>query len=654
MANSTVKIDNETKNLLRQISSKMEGMTGLADSLKEGLQSMKDMKDMLVDGNGAFFTNISNSLLGTVSRIKADEQVGESAMADNRLAMHLGGGSPERGTAEYYQQIYASTPASPAETQAAALKETFNDSGVLDSFKKMLSGASSAGQGSDVRGLNEIIQEATKGQADDRSLGEKVADKFLVGRVFNKAKNWFSDRDIRKEEKATAKDQGVIKREQKAMDRLNAKYRKMKNKGASDEELDALREGYNQHKEKQTGAATRINERRNTDLTEMDIPKERTQTAQEKYDEWMKDLLSIDFGSVDLLKKPDAAASSLNPKMAIGMDAAKTPEVITPSSGLSSSGKTFDKSKAIDAEVVKDAGDEALDIRRKLLTQDSPVIDNKNKADSDKENGDIQRKLDTQLRPEFYKEGTALFKKGNSGELFGSLNDSLAGLKKGLGGVGKGGLYAALGVASIASIAKIGEAASLVKDWWKSSGDAKKTRDAIHDQGAAAHQNMKKGWNDELRDAYSELEMAEKALDNTWLFDGKEKKRLEEAKRKVEREKKKMEEFQKAREAAGIDFNDNKAMTEFKKKWDAEQKAKMKAALAAGNAKQVGTPNATTPGASTQPEKVETAAEQAKRIEDATFTGTKKALLDSDVQKQNEANAKTTGQQIDQSLVGRK
>jgi hypothetical protein len=84
-------------------------------------------------------------------------------------------------------------------------------------------------------------------------------------------------------------------------------------------------------------------------------------------------------------------------------------------------------------------------------------------------------------------------------------------------------------------------------------------------------------------------------------------------------------------------------------------KAQQNGKLAAGNMQESGQQQtAQTPGAKAEPDKAVTAEEQMKRQEEATYNATKRALLDNDVQRQNEENAKIQGQQIDQSLNGRK
>ena len=109
---------------------------------------------------------------------------------------------------------------------------------------------------------------------------------------------------------------------------------------------------------------------------------------------------------------------------------------------------------------------------------------------------------------------------------------------------------------------------------------------------------------------------------------------------------------------AGVNTNDTEEFNKFKELYDrgqADQYKSGKSKLAAGNLQEAGQEaTAQTPGSKVDTENVETTEEQMKRQEEATFNAMKRALLDIDVQRQNEENAKIQGKQIDQSLNGRK
>ena len=88
----------------------------------------------------------------------------------------------------------------------------------------------------------------------------------------------------------------------------------------------------------------------------------------------------------------------------------------------------------------------------------------------------------------------------------------------------------------------------------------------------------------------------------------------------------------------------------------AEAEAKKKAEttkLAAGSMEQGSTPTVQTPGAQTKVESMYNFTAELERIQEATFQGTKRALLDVEVQRKNEENAKLQGREINSRLVGR-
>jgi hypothetical protein len=109
-----------------------------------------------------------------------------------------------------------------------------------------------------------------------------------------------------------------------------------------------------------------------------------------------------------------------------------------------------------------------------------------------------------------------------------------------------------------------------------------------------------------------------------------------------------MAQFQKAAREAGVNVHDDAAMNKFKEEYDIKHKA------AAGNIDQYKAPTAQTPGAELSTGDVETAEEKAKREEETMYQATRRAMLDPDVRKLGEENAKQTGKQINESLVGRK
>lgn len=657
MAQNTVNSTAETNDILKQLESKMSSIMGVVDSLS---RKVDETNDMFVSGDSAYFLNMADAIGSTMHEQEMDRRLYEEAMEQNRRARELSGErSPERSDRDFWKQAFAPTPVSPAEAQANALKSTFTDSGVMDAFRNMLGGGAKQDGG---KALGDIIKEAVRGNADDRTFGEKALDKMGLGRI-TKLKDWWADRDIRKEEKATAKDQGTIKREQKQMDRLSAKYRKMKSSGASEEELAKIQEQYDAHRDSQTAAATRISERRNDDLAEMGMPGKTDSKSPQ-----VPDLKAF----VDMFNKAGLGATAPNPGAPANLGKSLS-TALAPVSGKKATGEN------VNTEIVDDTGTRTKDVTN---DKDEPVELAKETKGSlaqvgdAKEAADIQRKLDTTLRPDFYKEGISFFKKGNSGELFDGLGSMLGG--GGLGSMGKAGLYAAAAAAVGASVAKIVQAAGLVKDWYNASNEAVENVKKMTEQNNANLEKRKNGVNDDMLTATQNANTAEQELhesEESWadsagsfvkdtlfggLFGKSDRKKAQEkaaaAEKKRQEELKKYGALRDAAKKAGVDINNVEEMKKFKSDYDKEQAEHRNAArLAMGNLQESGQQQtAQTPGAKAEPDKAVTAEEQMKRQEEATYNATKRAFLDNDVQRQNEENAKIQGQQIDQSLNGRK
>lgn len=693
----TANLTAETNEILKELEKKMSSVMSVVDSLSSKVDKEHEL---FVSENSAYFLNMASALGSSLHESEMDRRMYEEAMEQNRKAAEMSssaaaGRSPERGDPGFWAQAFAPTPVSQAEMQASALKSTFSDSGVMASFKTMLAGINEkSDSAAETKQLQDIIKEATRGNADDRTFGEKALDKMGLGAI-NKLKNWWGDRDIRKEEKATAKDQGTIKREQKQMDRLSAKYRKMKSSGASEEELAELREKIQGHQATQENAARRISERRNTDLFETEMP-----TSQKAPDLQVQVMQNLVAALKSAGMQPAAPAEAVAPvpekpvadtravaALPAPTPAVKTGEVITPDKAVSNAlvpvvgkGRTgkLDSAEVVDAEVVDDVrtkdvtGDrnEPVELAKETKGALAPVGDTKEAAD-------IQRRLDTTLRPDFYKEGTKAFKMLTSGQLMAGLSGALGGL----GGGAKGALYAAAAGAVVASVAKVGQAVSLVKDWYGASTEAVNSVKQMTEHANAELEGRKNGVNDDMLAATQESLAADQKLhesEESWadsagsfvkdtlfggLFGKSDRKKAREAaadaelKRRTEIQKyNAMREYAKK---AGVDPSDTKEMAKYKELYDKGESFNYtppsNGKLAAGNLSESDRADTKkTPGSSAEPEKVETAQEQMRRQEEATYNATKRALLDNDVQKRNEENAKIQGQQIDQSLNGRK
>lgn len=694
MAQNTANTAAETNDILKQLESKMSGIMGVVDTLS---RKIDETNDMFAAPDSAYFLNMSGALRTSMHESEMDRRLYEEAMEQNRRAEELSRGrSPERGDANFWSQAFMPTPVSPAEVQANALKATFGDSSVMDAFKNMLG---SVTQKDDAKAMNDIIKEALRGNADDRTIGEKALDKIGLGSL-TKIKNWWADRDIRKEEKATAKDQGTIKREQKQIDRLYAKFRNMKASGASEDELREVRDELVGHQLAQNAAATRIQESRNTDLSELGEPNNPgTGITPENIKEFYK-------GGTEYFSKVGTGKFMEELKAAVGtsfmetnQDIARIREVMdiqgkmdtntrpgfykagTTTFNKINSGEFLDEftSALVDGEASdgSSGGGASSSALRSIKSSAEKLETEMVKV---REILDIQSRLDTRMRPDFYKAGTVSFKKVNSGaladEIANAIGDSGGG--PGILGGSKGGLYAAAAVAVGASAAKIGQAVSLVKDWYNASNEAVENVKKMTEQNNANLEKRKNGVNDDMLTATQESNTAAQELhesEDSWtdsagsfikdtmfggLFGKSDRKKAQEkaaaAEKKRQEELKKYGALRDAAKQAGVDINDVEAMKKFKSGYDKEQAEHKNAAkLAMGNLQESGQQQtAQTPGAKAEPDKAVTAQEQAKLQEEAMYNATKRALLDNDVQRQNEENAKIQGQQIDRSLNGRK
>ena len=438
----------------------------------------------------------------------------------------------------------------------------------------------------------------------------------------------------------------------------------MKSSGASEEELAKIQEQYNAHRDSQTAAATRISERRNDDLAEIGMPGKTDNKSPQ-----VPDLKAF----VDMFNRAGINAAAATNPAAPANPSKSLSAALAPVSGKKATGEIADTEFAdgtgTRTKDVTNDKDEPVELAKETKGSLAQVGDAKEAAD-------IQRKLDTTLRPDFYKEGISFFKKGNSGALFDGLGSMLGG--GGLGGMGKAGVYAAAAAAVGASVAKVAQAAGLVKDWYNASNEAVENVKKMTEQNNANLEKRKNGVNDDMLTAIQKSNTADQELhesEESWvdsagsfikdslfggLFGKSDRKKAQEkaaaAKKKVQEETKQYNTMREAATKAGVDINNNEEMKKFKSQYDAEQAERKNAAkLAMGNLQESGQQQtAQTPGANAEPDKAVTAEEQMKRQEEATYNATKRALLDNDVQRQNEENAKIQGQQIDQSLNGRK
>lgn len=593
-----------TVDTLQSLERKLDGMSGVASSLTE---EVNYLNDTLSDPSSNFFAALGSKLTESLKQVDTDRRYYEDAMAQNRAALEQSNREigPQRGDAGFWAKAFEVTPATAAETQARALKQAFEEFDFQKTLRESFGG--------------NTIKAALSSNADMRTFGEKALDSLGFGFV-NSAKNWIADRNIRKEAKADAKDRGEIKRESRAIERLGAKYRKAKRDNATEDELTEILESISARQDKMEAAARRIEERSRdpmNDLVEMrmaDVMGSRNAGIHK------------DIGDARASDNLGAAAPA-NDNIVRTQDMADRPERAPGRPGA---------------------------------------------APDDKELHDIQRKSDTQVHPDFYREGTEFFKKANDGDLFDSITSNVN-----LKSVGKGGATGALIVAALASINKIAEGVGLVADLVKSGNETQRHIEEMTKKNNDSLDRYKHGWNNEsieadkaenearaaaAKESASALGIVDRAVGGVVNFVTenvagekvytteleKREAELDTAVEKSRRLNAERYEVVRAAREAGVDTKDADAMNRF-----AESYRSGHTKLAAGNLEQTSAPTVSTPGVKAEPERVETAAEQAKRMEDAMYMGSKRALTDADVQRQNEENARLQGRQINESMVGR-
>ena len=615
---------------IKAIEQKLSGLSSIMEGFKT---SVEDFSKAMTDEKSQFFQNMSNIMFGSMQRNDADKRAYEEAKAQNEEArkMAMGARGPERGQAGFWEAAFASTPEKPEEVQARAISKAFTSSDVKKQLQEAFSTAT--------------IKQAVR-EGDSRTTGEKALDFMGFGFV-NKLKHKFQDRDIIREEKATKKDQDSIARDMKEKSRLEAKIRKARSSVGNEEEVENLMAKLRGVSENIKAAEARIDERK-------------------KPIDPYADLVEKEGSIMDAVKSPLLPESVGRASTVV---ANKDDYYAKLGNSMNNpSGSRFTKTG--DGAADKDSA--GMSTGRLLGGMEPETLNHANAVPGDvdeKEAADIERRLDTQLRPEFYQEGTKFFKKANGGKLFEGLDIGGGG---GLLG-GKGGLYAAGGAAVAAALGTIAFAGKKFKDLMEARSEANSNIDSMTENAKKANEERKKGWNNDMRDATQESieannELAKESNDLTsgisesfeqsWL--GRKlgwtsektkltrKASLAESKRQLEMAK--TRKFRKAAEESGIDVNDADAMNRFKEEYD---RSGGKVATA-GNTSQTSTPTAGTPGGQVNTDKVESAEERDARNEEAMYRAVKRAQLDDDVQKQNLENAKVTGQQIDQSLVGRK
>ena len=665
---------------LQELNGKLQGISGTASTLNKGLS---DIEDTLTNPQSKFFAGmvgaLSSSMESALKKAESDRRIYENAKEQNADAMRRSGAEPVRGQADFWSQAFSPVSKSPVDVQTEALKATFNDSGVQKLLKDSLSSAT--------------IRSAVNSNVDERTTGQKVLDTITLGvtKDVRGILDRFSSgaRAQKAEEKAIQKDQGTIKREKKQVDQLSAQYRALKAKnvdGQNDEKMQRILAELQERTQIIKDAERRIDERKAdpfADLAEVGQVDGKAPTPGKpgqpvagnvQGGAWLPQGLQLPL-PVKIVESLESNVSGKPSEMAvrrsaIGDDRMRTQDV------------TGDMNEPVEMAYQKaGAGYEARDT---------------------KEAADIQRYLDTTLRPEFYKKGIKAFEKLNSGELFEEKNNG-----GGVGLPGKGGLYATLGVATAAAAMKIVQAVGLTKEWIDSAMEANKRKAEIKQGLYDGHDKVTNEFNKGNREVLKDIQHAEDKLvgwRNLLSFEKRKEYGIHEnddglggfnydevySRMKADYDKggmtyadkdaflrmqKYMKELNDARDRQKSEFaryselmkylDRNKVDTSDKKKtekaiasFDEEYKKKMdakKKAAAERYSFDFTTPNAEqTPGANIDFSMVKTEEEKTRELENAMYNGTKRALMDQEVQQQNEENAKKQGDALHDTLVGRR
>lgn len=657
---------------VKSIEQKLAGLSSIMQGFSDG---MAEFTKAMSDENSQFFQNMSNVMFGSMldSMQKRDNQkrIDDEAKAQNEETrkMTMGSRGPERGQAGFWEAAFAVTPEKQEEVQAKAIGKALTSEEVKKQLQESFSSAT--------------IKNAVK-EGDARTTGERALDFMGLGFI-NKVKHHFQDRDVIKEDKANKKDKDSIARDMKEKARLEAKLRKTMGKEGTEDEVSKLIEKLRGIGDSIKAAEARIDERKKpidpyADLVEKEDnlvdavkspllpeltgkkPVEKTLAPEETKKPVPPYIKAEDLE--DYYSKLSGVVSTMGgPKLPTKFGISGEDK--------DSAGLTMDKSEGMVSREYAEQDEQVAKSMKKPAATGSEPGDGKSSTGIDlKEAADVGRKLDTQLRPEFYQEGTKAFKYLNNGKLVEGLSSTMGGA---LGGLAKGGLYAGLGAAAVASLGAIAFAGKKFKDLLDAKADAKDNMQQMTDANNEGLENKKKGWNDDAMSATQEAndavnEMGQESADLTsdlsasfeeswlgrklgWTSDKtKAKRKYELAKSKQKAELAKVKSIKRAAEAAGIDVDDAEAMNKFKAEYD---RTGGKIATA-GNTSQTSEPNAGTPGAAVNTDKVETAEQKAARDEEAMYRAVKRAQLDEEVQQKNIDAAKVTGQQIDESLVGRK
>ena len=386
---------------LTAIEARLAELSSVTESFREG---MEGIKAVMTDGSSPLFTGLSGVLVSALQKTDADRRTYDEAVKQNEEAKEAikAANGPQRGQAGFWEAAYAQTPKSQTDIHADALKKTLTDAEVREKLQESLN--------------SKTIKEAVS-KGDSRSFSEKAADATGIGLV-SKLVTSIKDRDLRKEEKATKKDQDEIARNKKDVDRLNAEWRRKKNAGASEEDLDEIREKIAERTKKIKAAESRLDERKKTP---------------DPYG----DLAEIEGGIEGVKKKPAGELPEAAAKPAAKAVDGSAQVIVVNNPKMRVAGMLDNPSAP---SRVKDEQD---DRDKKKGEEEQP---RSMSAVDEEQAAQVEYDLNTKTRPDFYKEGTEAFKAINDGELSSGIASSMtSGIMSGVGsGVGRGIMDAAM------------------------------------------------------------------------------------------------------------------------------------------------------------------------------------------------------------------
>lgn len=203
----------------------------LEEKLAPMVTSMETLSNALLRKDSAFYDSFRATMTKSLGENEGKRREIDAAIKQHEevRAANKSAAGPDKRDPDYYDKLFAMSPGYEREAQLNAQRNA-----QAEAIKKALSSR-------EVREMfnSSTIRDAMGSNVDSRTVSEKMLDKVGLGSI-NRLTKWVQDRNIRKEEKATRKDQAEIKRAMEERARLAAKYRTMQESGASDEKLAAI------------------------------------------------------------------------------------------------------------------------------------------------------------------------------------------------------------------------------------------------------------------------------------------------------------------------------------------------------------------------------------------------------------------------------